>query len=63
MKLCQTKALGVLYHHDGGIRHVQPNLYNGSGDQRSNLSARLTTHSIDFLLGRHAAVQQAHFKR
>ena len=29
MKLAEAKALRVLHHHDGGVRHVHPHLDDG----------------------------------
>ena len=44
VQLGESEALGVLDHHDGGVRHVDADFDDGRGNQDPGLAARKTLH-------------------
>ena len=59
VQLRQAEALGVLDHHQRGVRHVDADLDHRGGDQHRDLAAGEERHHRRLLGRRHAAVDQA----
>ncbi len=59
MQLRQTEAFGVLYDHDVGISHIDAHLDDRGRDQHVDLAPLEAGHGRVFVVGAHAAVQQA----
>src|SRR6266567_7461646 len=59
MELCQAKALGMLYHHYRGVRHVHANFDHGSRDQNLNLALLEEPHDLLFQVRLHPPVQNS----
>ena len=49
MQLCQAESLGILYHYDRGIRHVDAYFYYDSGNKDVHLVGTEVLH-YGFLL-------------
>src|SRR5439155_11328471 len=54
----ETKALGVLDHHDGGGRHVDADLDYGGRNQESDLVAGELSHHAVLFRALHLAVNE-----
>ena len=50
MKLREPEPLGVLDHHRGGVRYIDPNLNHRRRDEERNLSSLEGLHDGVFLL-------------
>src|SRR6266536_5405785 len=59
MELCQTEALGMLYHHHGGIRDVHANFNHSRRDQNLNLALLEEAHDLLFEVRLHSSVQNS----
>ena len=62
VQLRQTKALGVLDDHQGGVGHVNSHLDYRGADQNLDFSLFEALHDGAFFIGSHAAVQQSNFE-
>ena len=58
MQLRQPEALGVLDHHHGRLRHVDPDLDHRGGDEEPGLARREPLHGAVLVGALHAAVHQ-----
>ncbi len=58
VQLRETEALGVLDHHDGGLRHVDADFDHRGGDQKLRLAGREARHGGILLGALHAAMHQ-----
>ena len=58
MQLREAEALGVLDHHDGGLRHVDADLDHRGGDQQLRLAGGEARHGGILVRALHAAVHQ-----
>ena len=61
MQLREAEALGVLDHHDGGLRHVDADFDHRGGDQKLRLAGREARHGGVFFGALHAAMHQIDF--
>ena len=59
VQLRQPEALGVLDHHQGGVRHVHAHFDDRGGHQQLHAAGGERLHGLRFLRRRQAAVQQA----
>ena len=59
MQLGESETLGVEDDHDGGVRHIDAHLNNGSGHENLRLSLYEFLHLLFLLAGFHAAVDLA----
>jgi len=60
VQLREAEALGVLDHHERGVRHVHPHLDDGGADQHAQMPGREQRHHRLLFRRRHARVQQPH---
>ncbi len=58
MQLRETKAFGVLDHHDGGFRHVDADLDHRGGDEKLRIAGGKARHGGVLLRPLHAAMHQ-----
>ena len=59
VQLREPEAFGVLDHHHGRLRHVDPDLDRGGGDQKPGLAGGEALHGAILVGALHAAVHQA----
>src|SRR5690349_11694141 len=58
MKLREAEALGVLYHHQGRVGHIDADFDHRGGDQHADLAADEALHGRRFFIRLHPAVQK-----
>ena len=60
VELTQSKALGVLHDHHGGVGDVDADLDDGRGHQYLDLPGNEPAHDRVLFVTGHAAMQQSH---
>ena len=59
MQLRQAEALGMLDHHQRGIRHIDADFNHRGRHQQMQLAARKALHHGLLVCGLHSAMDQA----
>ena len=62
MELGEAEALGVFDYHDGGVGDVDADFDDGGGDEDVEFAAFEAGHGDFFVVGGHAAVEEAKFE-
>ncbi len=61
VKLSESKSFGVFDDHDGGVRNVNADFYDGGGDEYVKFLIFELVHDVVFFLGFHFPVKKTDF--